>query len=315
MVNLHNDQQYNGPFADIEEHRFYTVIPDLEELVPALYQRKARQNAKEGGSSKKSNPSHGHVPQNQINSSLPPDVLTMQNDQGKEILMRVLDDGTMVEVKNSSQQEQEQEQEQDAMKSNDGEIQAEESGEGDEVGEGKIEEELRLMEEKYSSLVNNEDDPLSEAPTYNTSKDDREEEDEKDEEKDEDGNDNENTLTSSTHSVSKHVHIADIQDITFMEKVDILMDRLLQCYSDDDVDRWCLEFCDMNQQATQEALLEKIFYNYRKTEHQPFLARAIRELRPAFPKLEEEVKDIVFVCEMDELIVVIVVIDIDYHHH
>ena len=89
--------------------------------------------------------------------------------------------------------------------------------------------------------------------------------------------------------------VSDLKQFSLAEKVKILMDRLLQCYSSDDVDRWCLEFCDLNQKMTRHALVDVIQANYRKRDHQPYFARVIRELQPAYEKLTSEVESIVMV--------------------
>lgn len=184
-MKLDEGQQYEGPFADIEEHRFYTVIPDLKELVPSLYSKKKERTVEE------------------------------DSDDMEEVL-----------------------------------------------SEDAMEREIEAIEARLEEATDEEE---------------------------------ESVVAESQTTSAAGAPTSDLKQLSLAEKIDLLMEHFLQCYSADDVDRWCLEFCDVNQSSTRQALLETIRCNYRKRDHQPFIARAIRELRPAFDHLAREVEDFVIV--------------------
>lgn len=201
-MNLNSNQNYDGPFTDIEEHRFYTVIPNLQELVPSLYSKKGEKS----------------IPTSEEN----PEV-------GSETV-----DETVNETAGETMED--------------------------------MEEEIEAMEQSLQSVVESEE--------------------KKDEE-----------IEVATPEVSRSVSVSDLKEFSLAERVKILMDRLLQCYSSDDVDRWCLEFCDLNQKMTRLALVDTIRSNYRKRDHQPYFARVIRELEPAYEKLGTEIGSFVMVAK------------------
>ena len=205
-MNLNSNQTYNGPFADIEEHRFYTVIPNLRDLVPSLYSKKGKKQKATQGSEEPQETSGETV------DETPDETIDENNDETPE----------------------------------------------------NLEDEIEALDQRLQSVT---------------------EEEEKEEE----------TPVAPTLDVSRHIAVADLKNLSLAEKVDILMDRLLLCYTGDDVDRWCLEFCDLNKSMTRLALIDTIRSNYRKRAHQPYFARAIRELEPAFEKLSGEVESIVMV--------------------
>ena len=182
-----DEGQYDGPFADLEEHRFYTVIPDLKELVPSLYSKK-------------------------------------------------------------KEREVEEEEDSEDME--------------DVLSEDAMEREIEAIEARLEETTNEEE---------------------------------ETAVDDSQASNASSAPTSELKELSMAEKTDLLMEHFLQCYSADEVDRWCLEFCDINQSSTRQALIETIRFNYRKRDHQPFIARAIRELRPAFDSLAREVEDFVMV--------------------
>lgn len=58
--------------------------------------------------------------------------------------------------------------------------------------------------------------------------------------------------------------------------------------------QWCLEFCDFNNTVSRPLLVDTIRYSYiRHRENQRYFARAIRELKPVFEALSEQVETFV----------------------
>ena len=143
---------YNGPFADREEHIFYTVVPKLEELLPSLHLKKDKNKNKTE------------------NANVDVDV----ND----------DDHANVDDDDSDSEFEDEAQIEDEMKRLDAELPAGAAMEAEE----EAEEEAVVVH-------------------------------------------------SASEHVAKEVSVASITTATQQEKAEILVDRLLQCFSSEEVDR------------------------------------------------------------------------------
>ena len=267
-------------------------LPDLEELIPSLYQKKAKAKNKtlqSGNTVQQTADIEGFSKQKQSEANNP-NVITMLNEKGEEVLMQLQEDGTMKtlnpsvgDVSGLAESEDESDECIDEGECID-EVDDMISGlENDEDREKRFEESMKVMEAKYKEFSDQADEVQTQEDLDGQS---------------EKPSDQEEKLHTPS-SVSKYIRIADLKDQTFQGKIELLMDRLLMCCSSKDVDDWCLEFCDLNSKETRERLLEVIQENYRKSDRQPFLARAIKELKPAFPTISKEVDDIVIVSLID----------------